>query len=124
MAESESRQVSKSICSFYKEGKCRFGEDCFNLHSGPSKELKKKKSIKPKIMDSDSKKSMKTAEDVIKRIQWDEMLPAECFTIGYVDRFVGIVEDEFTKFSNWGSLVRPSILKREPETYNVFLNKG
>jgi hypothetical protein len=49
--------------------------------------------------------SMKTALDVIKRIQWDEMMPPESFTIGYLDRFTGLVEDEFSKFSNWGNLV-------------------
>ena len=48
---------------------------------------------------------MKTALDVIKRIQWDEMMPPESFTIGYLDRFTGLVEDEFSKFSNWGNLV-------------------
>ena len=51
---------------------------------------------------------MKTALDVIKRIQWDEMMPQELFTIGYLDRFTGLVEDEFSKFSNWGNLVSKS----------------
>ena len=31
---------------------------------------------------------MRTASDVIKRLQWDEMLPSEFFTIGYIDRWV------------------------------------
>ncbi len=48
---------------------------------------------------------MRTSSDVIKRLQWDENLPQEFFTIGYVDRFLGIVEDPFTKFSHWGDLV-------------------
>lgn len=48
---------------------------------------------------------MRTSLDVIKRLQWDENLPQEFFTIGYVDRFKGIVEDPFTKFSHWGDLV-------------------
>ena len=54
---------------------------------------------------------MKTALDVIKRIQWDEMMPPESFTIGYLDRFTGLVEDEFSKFSNWGNLVSLKSLK-------------
>ena len=33
---------------------------------------------------------MRTALDVIHRIQWDDNLPEECFTIGYEDRFEGI----------------------------------
>lgn len=111
MEEEQSRSEptkSPEICQFYKQGKCRFGEDCFNLHQGPCEQIKSAKK-KSKAISRDesenSKKPMKTAEDVIKRIQWDEMLPPEAFTIGYLDRFVGIVEDEFTKFSNWGNIV-------------------
>ena len=102
------------ICQFYIEGKCRFGSECHNLHEGPVKSApqnknstKKSKINKNKVEEipKSSPKSMKTAFDVIKRIQWDEMLPAEFFTIGYLDRFTGIVEDPFTKFSNWGNIV-------------------
>eukprot|EP00092_Neocalanus_flemingeri_P007615 GFUD01008218.1.p1 GENE.GFUD01008218.1~~GFUD01008218.1.p1 ORF type:complete len:348 (+),score=131.18 GFUD01008218.1:329-1372(+) len=46
---------------------------------------------------------MKTADDVIKRIQWDQMLPKEYFVIGYLDRFLGVVEENFTTFS-WENL--------------------
>ena len=56
-------------------------------------------------MTKKSSDRMRTSSDVIKRLQWDENLPEEFFTIGYVDRFVGIVEDPFTKFSHWGDLV-------------------
>ena len=45
--------------------------------------------------------SMRTAADVIKRLQWDSSLNAENFVIGYVDRFVGILERPFLDFS-WG----------------------
>ena len=107
MAEEKSK--STQICQFYKIGKCRFGADCFNQHSGPvTVESSSKKSTKHKSVfepKSQGKSSMKTALDVIKRIQWDENLPAEYFTIGYVDRFEGIIEDQFSKFSNWGHLV-------------------
>ena len=69
---------------------------------------------------------MRTALDVIKRIQWDDALPPELFTIGYLDRFLGVVvsfyllqktksiifcwkfirlqEDPFEKFSHWCDL--------------------
>eukprot|EP00094_Tigriopus_californicus_P013733 TCALIF_13289-PA protein Name:"Similar to Leng9 Leukocyte receptor cluster member 9 (Mus musculus)" AED:0.00 eAED:0.00 QI:80/1/1/1/0.5/0.33/3/63/366 len=47
---------------------------------------------------------MKTAIEVIRRIQWDAMMPGEHFTIGYLDRFVGIVEEPFSRFSNWCDL--------------------
>ena len=109
-------EKSPEICKFYKEGKCRFGEECFNIHKGPVQEIKGKKLSRkticqiPRKNDDESnvkngKKPMKTASDVIRRIQWDEMMPPEFFVIGYLDRFEGIVEDDFTKFSNWGNLV-------------------
>ena len=111
------------ICTFYKEGKCRFGSECHNLHQGAV--LTKSstivaKNLKKTLSNDDRKyveekslfKSMKTALDVIKRIQWDEMLPCEFFSIGYLDRFTGIQEDQFTKFSSWGNIV---------STYYIFL---
>ena len=37
-----------------------------------------------------TKPKMRTALDVIHRIQWDDALPEELITIGYEDRFKGI----------------------------------
>ncbi|KAI6661203.1 hypothetical protein LOD99_10131 [Oopsacas minuta] len=45
------------------------------------------------------KEPMKQATDVIHRIIWDPELPSECFIIGYLDRFVGIIERPFSEFS-------------------------
>ncbi|KAL3857099.1 hypothetical protein ACJMK2_011795 [Sinanodonta woodiana] len=45
------------------------------------------------------KSAMKTAADVIKRIQWDRDLNLEDFYVGYIDRFLGIVEKCFTAFT-------------------------
>ena len=47
---------------------------------------------------------MKTALDVIHRIQWDENLPKEYFKIGYIDRFKGVIEEPFSKFTSWCDL--------------------
>jgi len=51
---------------------------------------------------------------VISRIFWDEALPTEFFVIGYLDRFVGIVEKNITAFSwedlasvDWNTLAIP-----------------
>ena len=77
------------------------------------KQKKAKKQSKRKDEEESRKKTsdrMRTSLDVIKRLQWDENLPQEFFTIGYVDRFKGIVEDPFTKFSHWGDLVITSKL--------------
>ena len=61
---------------------------------GKGKKKGKQAKTKDKPQDaseSDEKKkvSMKTAEDVISRIQLDESLSAEHFTVGYLDRFIG-----------------------------------
>lgn len=98
------QEARKQVCKFYNEGKCRFGSDCHNLHEGHVANVAKKGEAKVEEKQKEEKRPMKTAFDVIKRIQWDEMMPAECFTVGYLDRFKGIVEDPFTKFSNWGDL--------------------
>lgn len=50
-------------------------------------------------MKDEKKASMKTADDVIKRIQWDAELPQDEFLVGYIDRFLGIQEKYFTSFS-------------------------
>jgi uncharacterized protein (UPF0248 family) len=44
------------------------------------------------------KTSMKTADDVISRIEWDERLDARCFRVGYIDRFLGLQEKAFNEF--------------------------
>ena len=53
--------------------------------------------------DSDAKSGkklpMRQATDVISRILWDPDLPSEEFTVGYLDRFVGIIEKPFSAFS-------------------------
>ncbi|ESP02496.1 hypothetical protein LOTGIDRAFT_138311 [Lottia gigantea] len=71
--------------------------------SGKSgKSLKKKKPKKTKPMEKQADKKlapMKTADDVIKRIQWDSDLPQGDFLIGYQDRFEGIKEKYFSAFS-------------------------
>ena len=44
------------------------------------------------------KSSMKTAEDVISRIEWDTRLDSRCFRVGYDDRFLGLQEKPFSDF--------------------------
>ena len=128
------------ICQYFLKGKCRFGKKCFNLHKKTmadeiikdelaieddlTKTLKlenkadnvKSKSHKQKnkIVESEKQRKkppMKTATDVINRIQWDEKLNPEHFTVGYLDRFVGIVENSFNSF-DWEDVTSldPNIL--------------
>lgn len=44
------------------------------------------------------KSSMKTADDVISRIEWDDRLDKRQFRVGYTDRFLGLQEKSFTDF--------------------------
>ncbi|CAF0975954.1 unnamed protein product [Rotaria sp. Silwood1] len=44
------------------------------------------------------KTSMKTAEDVISRIEWDDLLDKRFFRVGYIDRFLGLQEKSFNDF--------------------------
>lgn len=50
------------------------------------------------------KSSMKTAGDVINRIQWDAEINKDYITVGYLDRFLGLKECEFNTF-DWGDIV-------------------
>ena len=155
-----------TICKYYRQGSCKFGDKCRNLHAsvsskaqqhssvatnketdsvsastasnpstpsklekkmkreknstntGPadmpldspysqeevkSKKAKPKKSPKqvqePEEDQSTKKVSMRQATDVISRILWDPDLPSEEFKVGYLDRFVGIIEKPFSAFS-------------------------
>lgn len=48
--------------------------------------------------DQTKKSSMKTADDVISRIEWDDRLDRRYFRVGYVDRFLGLQEKAFNDF--------------------------
>ncbi|KAF8563351.1 hypothetical protein P879_08934 [Paragonimus westermani] len=60
------------------------------------------KEAKP-ISEKGKRPSMRTAMEVVKRIMWDDRIPEDCITIGYEDRFLGIVEKPFDAFS-WDPL--------------------
>ncbi|XP_066580579.1 leukocyte receptor cluster member 9 [Amia ocellicauda] len=42
---------------------------------------------------------MRTADDVISRIRWDPSLDSSLFSVGYLDRFLGLLEQPFAQFS-------------------------
>jgi len=54
--------------------------------------------------ESEKKPSMKTADAVVNRILWDENIAKAFITVGYLDRFFGLVECAFDEF-DWGDIV-------------------
>ncbi|RVE62874.1 hypothetical protein OJAV_G00160560 [Oryzias javanicus] len=112
------------VCQFFQIGKCRFGHKCRSFHSEPPLEVSaspmspemedkeneqkmqkitKTKGPKPKNRDETEvtkKPRMRTADDVISRILWDPLVDASEFVVGYVDRFLGVLERPFCDF-NW-----------------------
>ena len=76
-----------------------------------SKQKKNNKITAGETPTCNKKPPMKTATDVINRIQWDEKLHPEDFTVGYLDRFLGVIENSYSSF-NWEdiTLVDESIL--------------
>jgi uncharacterized protein (UPF0248 family) len=83
----------------------------FAISEGEGMSVEEEAAVKPKAQRTKNKKrtkkktedkpvssklpSLRTAEDVISRICWDADLDKEAFTVGYLDRFLGVVEKEF-----------------------------
>ena len=109
MVKDQNPPVPQTKCQFYLEGRCRFGNDCHNFHD-PNLKLNVNDKVLPKNKkyssqeqnisskrDYKGKQKMRTAIDVIHRIQWDDALPEELITIGYEDRFTGIQVNVITR---------------------------
>ncbi|XP_067882008.1 leukocyte receptor cluster member 9-like isoform X1 [Heterodontus francisci] len=160
MADGEEVTVRPRVkaCSFYLEGRCRFGAQCRNLHPSGDRECLQGAETLPTGTETGAerpptgtetgaerpptgteagaqtpptgtetgvkrpptgteagiekparravgakKPPMRTAGEVVSRLRWDTELCPEEFTIGYLDRFVGLVEQPFGAFS-WEDL--------------------
>lgn len=53
----------------------------------------------PSISVGNKKPRMRTADDVISRILWDSAVDSSKFVVGYVDRFLGVLERPFDDFT-------------------------
>lgn len=116
------------LCQYFVMGKCRFGHKCRLSHSESpvadsevvaairndddvdddknEEKSQKKKKVKVKQKqnyqekETNKKPRMRTADDVISRILWDPSVDSSLFVVGYVDRFLGVLERPFCEF-NW-----------------------
>ncbi|XP_003127477.2 leukocyte receptor cluster member 9 [Sus scrofa] len=83
-------------CRFFLEGRCRFGARCRQPHPGapapsqPRGEAEAEGRAK--------KPPLRTAAAVIQRIRWDPRLDPADFSVGYIDRFLGVREEPFLSF--------------------------
>ena len=84
-----------------KIGPADLALDGANSQEGKKPKAKKSpKQLQETEEDQSTKKvAMRQATDVISRILWDPDLPSEEFKVGYLDRFVGIMEKPFSAFS-------------------------
>uniref|UniRef100_H3BYS7 C3H1-type domain-containing protein n=1 Tax=Tetraodon nigroviridis TaxID=99883 RepID=H3BYS7_TETNG len=108
-------------CQFFLKGTCRFGQRCRLSHrcvrftlsvkneslnqDDKEEQMKSNKSEKTKHEatvsnpDGNKKPRMRTADDVISRILWDPVVDSSEFVVGYVDRFLGVLERPFDDFT-------------------------
>lgn len=84
----------------------KFDKTATSKQKPTNKETKSKKSTANNQEDNTATKkcSMKTAADVVNRIQWDEEIDKAFVSVGYIDRFLGLKECAFNTF-DWGDIV-------------------
>nr|XP_033957789.1 leukocyte receptor cluster member 9 isoform X2 [Pseudochaenichthys georgianus] len=121
-ARAEQDENRVDVCRFFLMGKCHFGPRCRFSHSNPSgddsgsadqddkqegektenpkKKVNKTRTPKYEPKEVNKKPRMRTADEVISRILWDQSADGSEFVVGYVDRFLGVLERPFNDF-NW-----------------------
>ena len=116
-SDSDDSAATRPVCKYFLEGRCRFNERCHNFH--PESQAAQEATVGQTSHQSETTKvnidtevtkkpPMRTATDVISRIQWDPVLSESDFIIGYSDRFIGIVEKQFSEF-NWEDIATVSL---------------
>ncbi|XP_007123359.2 leukocyte receptor cluster member 9 [Physeter macrocephalus] len=85
-------------CPFFLEGRCRFGARCRQPHPGAPAPPPPQPRGEPEAEAKAKKPPLRTAAAVIQRIRWDPRLDPADFSVGYVDRFLGVREEPFLSF--------------------------
>jgi len=92
----DTKESKSEMCRFFLQNECRFGDKCRNRHVGkpvekvsPKNKRIPRKQDDTRCVENTKKPPMKTAEDVIKRLQWDPMLPKVRFHNDIFCRFKG-----------------------------------
>ena len=83
-------------CRFFLEGRCRFGARCRQPHPGATAPARP--SGRAEVEAGIKKPPLRTAAAVIQRIRWDPRLDPADFSVGYADRFLGVLEEPFSSF--------------------------
>uniref|UniRef100_A0A8C7FAU0 C3H1-type domain-containing protein n=1 Tax=Oncorhynchus kisutch TaxID=8019 RepID=A0A8C7FAU0_ONCKI len=116
-SQHQRQEEGAGVCQFFLLGKCRFGNRCRRSHRSVANtittDLSENYVIYQKLWQgngrkrgktqeerSNKKPRMRTADDVISRILWDPSVEPADFVVGYVDRFLGVLERPFSEF-NW-----------------------
>ncbi|XP_035169776.1 leukocyte receptor cluster member 9-like, partial [Oxyura jamaicensis] len=86
-------------CRWFLEGRCRFGPRCRHPHPGqaPVPAPEPKPEPEPE-QEAGKKPPLRSAGAVLNRLRWDPELDPALATVGYRDRFVGVVERPLLDF--------------------------
>ncbi|KAG8520603.1 Leukocyte receptor cluster member 9, partial [Galemys pyrenaicus] len=117
-----------AACRFFLEGRCRFGARCRQPHPGAPAPAGARRGAEAEAeADAGTKKPpLRTAEAVIQRIRWDPRLDPADFTVGYVDRFLGVREEPFGAFC-WDeplAALGPGVLAVPQHRVRYFRHRG
>lgn len=103
-ASTKEKFTLSELCKLCNEFIQESNPEVVKIEKGKSKTWKPKNNKKKKVEQDpkenvvEKKVKLRSAEDVIKRILWDDVPIENCY-VGYIDRFVGLVEKNFSSFS-------------------------
>lgn len=137
--------MTSAVSDWLQSNRYSEGDKCMNERSDSAEKNRdlddksvanKDNSKQAENVPSKAKKPMRTANDVINRIRWDDNLDERDFVVAYLDRFDGVLEGSFPSF-DWDDPMFPQHRiqffkykdevvwdKRGPLFDNVFGSRG